>query len=346
MEKIERVKYEAIIIGAGPAGTACGYLLASRGVKCVVVDRAVFPRDKICGGGLSPRCHRLLHEIFPDLRYEYNPVNRIKLYINGRLRLDFETDEPLRITQRKLFDKQLLDEYLRIGGEFVNDALTDIQETADGIVATLKSGRQLTGRYLVGADGANSRVRKYLAGPQEAKVLCVEKYMPRTDENVVVGCLSNDYGIGYAYVFPNLEHNVVGYGNMDASKVNLDHVIEGMEKAGVKLSKSEARLKGAFIPMDSNYPLHDRILLIGDAGGFPQRVTCEGIYFVLLTARNAARAILEGIPFRETNAVVFAKKKKEERAVGFFYSRMGLWLLSMGCRWFPGLIARTYNKHV
>lgn len=339
-------RFDTIIIGAGPAGTACGYLLKKRGVDCVVIDRAVFPRDKICGGGLTPRCYWLLNEIFPEIAYEYNAVKRIKLYINGRQRLDFEAEKEIRITQRKLFDKCLLDEYLRIGGVFVNDALNGIEETADGVVVKLRSGRQMTCNHLVGADGANSRVRKYLAGTPKLRMLCVEKYLPRTSENSIVGSIANHYGVGYFYVFPNKDYNVVGYGNLDASKVDLDKVTAEMQAAGVNITPSDARLKGAYIPIDTNYPLNDRILLIGDAGGFPNKVSCEGIYFALLTARNAAHAIADGIPFSKTNADVFRKKKMEERVLRVFYSRFGLWLLTVGCRWFPKLITRVFNKQV
>src|SRR2546430_2292891 len=64
--------YDALVIGAGPAGSAAAYTLASRGVRVCLVDKAVFPRDKLCGGLVTHRSINLLSEIFenklnPDL---------------------------------------------------------------------------------------------------------------------------------------------------------------------------------------------------------------------------------------------------------------------------------------
>ena len=71
------------IIGAGPAGSTCGLLLRKRNIDCVLVDRATFPRDKICGGGLTPRSYKLLSQLLPQFRYDYNSVHRLKLCIEG-----------------------------------------------------------------------------------------------------------------------------------------------------------------------------------------------------------------------------------------------------------------------
>ena len=74
---------KVLIAGAGPAGTTCGLLLRQKGIDCIVVDRAVFPRDKICGGGLTPRSYQLFGSLLPKFRYDYNSVNRLKLLLEG-----------------------------------------------------------------------------------------------------------------------------------------------------------------------------------------------------------------------------------------------------------------------
>ena len=65
---------DVVIIGAGPAGSICGYLLQKAGKSCLLVDHATFPRDKLCGGGLTPKCWKLLDELIPGFKYEYNCV--------------------------------------------------------------------------------------------------------------------------------------------------------------------------------------------------------------------------------------------------------------------------------
>ena len=102
--------------------------------------------------------------------------------------------------------------------------------------------------------------------------------------------------------------------------------------------------KGAFIPRSCDYPIHNHIILIGDAGGFPNRLTAEGLYYAFLTASHAAEAITSGRPFAEVNAKVFAHKKKELWEARFFYSKTGLWLLRFLCNNFPGFLTRCYNR--
>ena len=119
-----------------------------------------FPRDKICGGGLTPRFYRLLSSLFPTFHYDYNSVNRLKLLVEGEQVFDLHMNKELRIVKRREFDAQLLEEYQKSGGAFANDALDAIEEKDGQIIVTLKSGRQVACDYLVGADGANSRVRK------------------------------------------------------------------------------------------------------------------------------------------------------------------------------------------
>ena len=70
---------KVLIVGAGPAGSVCGYLLQKAGVPCILIDHATFPRDKICGGGLTSKCWHLLQQLMPDFKYDFNPVHHIRL---------------------------------------------------------------------------------------------------------------------------------------------------------------------------------------------------------------------------------------------------------------------------
>lgn len=328
---------KVLIVGAGPAGSTCGLLLRKQKVDCMVIDRAVFPRDKICGGGLTPRSYRLLNRLLPTFHYDYHSVSRLKLLLEGRQIFDLDMPEELRIVKRRQFDAQLLEAYLGIGGQFVNEALTAIEEREGKIIATLKSGRQVACDYLVGADGANSRVRKYLNPQADHGILCMEQYAPKSSDDAIVINVSRHYRHGYYYLFPNASYDVQGFGDRDTTPQTFRQVLDDMGCPDLKA-------KGAYIPNSTDYPLHDRILLIGDAGGFPNRVTYEGLYYAFLTASHAAEAITTGRRFAEVNHQVFKNKKKEERYARLFYNPTGLAILRFCCQRCPGFVRRCYKR--
>ena len=351
-------KTKVLIAGAGPAGSTCGLLLRKKGVDCMLVDRAAFPRDKICGGGLTPRSYRLLQRLLPEFAYDYNTVHRLQLMIEGDSVLDFRMGSELRIVRRRDFDARLLEAYRQSGGVFINEALMKVEEADGHIVVTLKSGRQVACDYLVGADGANSRVRRYLNPNSSHGILCMEQYAPiaaggtdkdgqqtggsRTEdgqktERPVVGNLSRRYRQGYYYSFPNASADVQGFGDLVTTPDSYRRVLDEMGCADLKAL-------GAYIPQSIDYPLRDRIILIGDAGGFPNRLTFEGLYYAFLTAANAAEAIASGRSFALVNKKVFANKKKEERAARLFYSDTGLTLLRLLCKGCPSLVVWLFNK--
>lgn len=328
-----------IVVGAGPAGSVCAYLLKQSGVDVTLVDKALFPRDKLCGGGLTPKAYDLLDKIYPDFHYDYNSIRRFRVTVNDKASCVFESERELRIVKRKDFDHELLKRYLQAGGRFLNAGLKTINEHRDGSIAvTLTDGTQLSCDYLVGADGANSRVRSYLSPNQNHKVLILEEYLEKQQENAIEIGLSTDYEGGYYYRFPNNDFDAIGFAAYNASPERFRRILK--EKG-----LPETTLKGAFITVSTDYPLHERIILIGDAGGFCNRLTYEGLFYAFQTAQNAHDAIVSQKPFAEVNALYFRKKKNEQRKARWLYSGFGIKMSSICCRW-PRLVKLVYDKNV
>jgi flavin-dependent dehydrogenase len=92
------------------------------------------------------------------------------------------------------------------------------------------------------------------------------------------------------------------------------------------------KLKGAYVYLSDDYPLRDNIILIGDAGGFANRTTCEGLYDAFKTAEHAATAIIEKRPFHEVNAPVFRKMQNQLRVHHFLFSSLGFFFVKQMCR--------------
>lgn len=327
---------DVVIVGAGPAGSVCGYLLQKSGIDCVVVDRAFFPREKICAGGLTPKAWHLLDELMPNVKYNYNTVSRLHVDVDGEKNCEFAIAEPIRVVRRKAFDHKLLQEYQSIGGAFIHDTMTQIEEENHRIVVTLRSGMRIACRYLVGADGSNSRVRHYLKPNDDLGILIMEQYIEKGHDDTIDIKVSQKYkGAGYYFRFPNTDFNAVGFSDEHTTPDKFRQVLceQGID---------ETTFHGAFVYISCDYPLHDHIILIGDAGGFANRTTFEGLYNAFATARNAAVSIIRNKPFREVNRRVFRKMKREVLVQKFFYSKTAFFIIKRMCR-FPRLAAACMN---
>lgn len=328
---------DVLIVGAGPAGSVCAYLLQKAGISCLLIDRATFPRDKLCGGGLTPKCWKLLDELIPGFKYEYNSIRKIRLTVEENNHCDFESALELRLVKRKEFDNDLVELFKSVGGKFQQGSFLRYDEQDDGLVVTLKSGEQIACRYLVGADGSTSTVRHFLANNHDNGFLILEQYVEKSPDNAIEVTLSKNYDLrGYYYRFPNSEFDAIGYGDESAT---IDKFREILKQKNIP----ETKLLGCYIYLKNDYPLHDRVILIGDAGGFANRLTSEGIRPAFETARNAAEAIISGRPFKEVNASMFQKMEKQERFARFFYKKSTLRLLGWLCH-IPGALKWCFDR--
>lgn len=314
---------DVLVAGAGPAGSTCAYLLQRAGHPCLLVDPASFPRDKICGGGLTPRAWAVMDRLYPGLRYDYVSVKRMNLYMDGKFRGGYNLTKEIRVVQRKVFDNLLLTQYLQAGGALQKDRLWDIRELEDGrLEVTLQSGEKIVCRYLVGADGANSRVRQYLNPASKARMLIFEQYNPKSGTDEISVELSNKYDYGYFYLFPNKTADVVGYVEWNASREKFGKVLDSF-------GMQPGHTLGAFISTEVDYPAHRHILLVGDAGCWCDCLSYEGIYFALATGENAARAILEDKPFEEVNQEMVLRKQHRTQAARKLYNPVGMAMVKL-----------------
>ncbi len=329
MENLRKI--DVLIVGAGPAGVVCASLLKQKGVECAIVDHATFPRDKVCAGGLTVKAWRLLEHLLPEFQYDYRPIDRLRIQFEQDKVCEFKSEYPIRMTTRKEFDYSLVKYYQdTLGGELIKGSFARFEQQADQhILVTLKSGEQFLCRYLVAADGANSLIRRQMHGAPKLQALFLEMYDDRMLSDDIFVHFSEKYKPGCLYKFSSNKRDIYGFVSVDCIDDFPRHV-EKFRQALSSFGIPLGRIRGAYIPLNTVASTVDHVILIGDAGGFPNKLTGEGLYDAFKTAYNAYVAIVNNRPFRETNSEVFEKMKRQEKVYSFFFSKIGFNLI----RWF------------
>lgn len=314
---------QTIIVGAGPAGCVCGYILAKNKRECLIIERKEFPREKLCGGGLTPKSVHLLDRIYPNLKYEYQTVSQMEVYSPKQMLANFRMAEGIRTVVRKNFDNILLEQYKGIGGEVLQAKVSSIEEIENKIYLTLSDKTVVSCDTLVGADGANSIIRKHVDPNRKKGLVWMEKGVADKSEKNIKIFFDKRYREGYGYLFPNTNGYVVGYGHSNTpSMAEFEQMLSHYE-----LSK-DGKIKGAYIPtMDKiEYKFCKNIILIGDAGSYVDSVTSEGLFYAMKTGENAATAILLDKDFRLVNEKIILRIRKIRKLALLFYSSYGQWI--------------------
>src|SRR3954451_6852684 len=158
--RIARVeRFDAIVVGAGPAGSTAAYRLASAGARTLLLDRARFPRDKPCGGGLTVRAVRALP--FPVEPVVEHVVDRLGLRVADGPSVERRGRGPLVLmTQRRRLDAYLADRAAAAGADFRDGVKGSGVVGGDDDVVVELGGARVAGSVLIGADGANGVVAR------------------------------------------------------------------------------------------------------------------------------------------------------------------------------------------
>lgn len=310
---------DVLVVGAGPAGSAAARVLADSGRDVTIVDKAVFPRDKCCGDGLTTLALRELESIAFDPRsvpswttvdaaWVRSPSGReVCLPLIG-------TGQYAAVTPRMELDNALV-EHARAAGAKVldghgfvailDDEPTHIDVDVDGIGA-------VRARYVIAADGMWSPVRKalglgepgYLGEWHGFRQYATNVTGPARDRLYV--WFEPDLIPGYAWSFPLPDGRTnVGFGvlrdgtrKVQEMKVTWPHLLqrEHIRAALGPDAEMEGRHTAWPIParIDAAALASGRVLFVGDAAAATDALTGEGIGQALLTGRLAAEALIAG----------------------------------------------------
>lgn len=357
-----------LVVGGGPAGATAARALARAGVPVRILDRAAFPRNKPCGGGISMRVLARFPYLEPELsRIATHAVSRLHLEGPERDATLIESERPAALMIRRVeFDALLVSLAQAAGAELVAGAdVVQAHQSGDRVAVTTRDGRRFEAPIVIAADGVHSVVARRLGlntgWPASAVALDMMEETPRSelresdpsalwvaygyepaagvaDCDETAGCelrsadsRFNPHSLrdpqsapnrqsfrrpqcairngrasaGYAYIFPKRDHVNVGVGyvlshyraHIDASPYELQRgLVARLRKRGIIAGESvRANFTPFIIPVGGRLrrPGRGRVLLAGDAGGFVNGFTAEGIYYAMVSGDLAARAVVQ-----------------------------------------------------
>jgi len=297
--------FDVAIVGAGPAGSTAALRLASAGARVLLVDRARFPRDKPCGGGVTLRAARLLpFSIEPVVE---DRVERVECRLAYGPRFERRVREPLALmTQRRRLDHFLVRQAEAAGAD-VRDGVRVADVRAGGLTV---DGEEVAARIVLGADGCNGTAARALGLAGEVvHGVALEANVPHDAR--YAGAMVLELGVvpgGYGWIFPKGDHLNVGVGGHAAEAPRLrEHLARLCDEHGIDPA-SATDTRGYRLPMRRPDGLLARgaTAVIGDAAGLVDPFSGDGMYEAFLSAQLAAEAALDVLAGRAAGLEPYA----------------------------------------
>ena len=305
------IDVDVLIVGGGPSGSALGFLLQKNGISTCIVEKKTFPRAKLCGGLLTQKTIDLLHGIFGDIKLPYEDITSdVRLFLGNDLISSVVCKSKFYLVDRLSFDFHLIQKYREISGLlFENSKLTEID--LSGKTAKLNNGSTIRFKIIAGADGANSQIRKFIDKKFRPNVLCLESSVKSDHMTSGINIHLSVDQYGYGWCFSKGDHYSIGIGCMIKKNKKIKESFLSFLNQQNKTA-GETDVKGAVVPIGIfvKKPCNDSVILVGDAAGFVDPITGEGIYFALLSAKYAYEAIKESFINKTALSKNYCKKIK------------------------------------
>ena len=322
--------FDVVVVGAGPSGAAAAYWLAEAGHQVAVLEKARFPRDKTCGDGLTPRAVRQLQDMGLagplDEFHRFGGLRSVAHGITLELEWPRHPDFPPYgyVVPRRHLDEMVAEAAVKAGATLwpATEAVAPLVE--GGLVVGARAKRKETGaledirgRYLVVADGANSRFGRALGTARARRYplgMAIRGYFrsPGHDQDWIESHLDlrdrkGDSLPGYGWIFPVGDGTVnVGVGLLSTFRgwkaVNTSHLMEAFVESapahwGLSPETATCAPTGGRLPMGNSVEpsAGPTWLVTGDAAGAINPFNGEGIAYAYETGRMAAEILDEAL---------------------------------------------------
>lgn len=293
--------FSVAIIGSGPSGASTAFYLGKKGISTVIIEKETLPRYKTCGGGFVNRGRKdMPFDISKVIEREFFTVDT---YFNFKNHYQSKKDEPIiTMIMRDAFDHLITKKAKELGVTLLeNHKLTAID--FNGKKAILKTSQaNVSANFVIAADGVLSPTAKMAGWKEDTRNLIpaleyeVEvspEDFKRLSKNVRFDIDAVPYG--YAWSFPKKNHLSLGVLTTKKRKINLkEYYRKYLKTLGIKnIIKEDAH--GFQIPIAPRTDgfVKQNVFLIGDAAGFADPITAEGISNAILSGKYVAEAIIE-----------------------------------------------------
>jgi geranylgeranyl reductase family protein len=287
--------FDVVVIGAGPAGSTAAYRLASAGARVLVVDKAVFPRDKPCGGGVTTRAARLLpFSIEPVVE---DRIERIECRLRYGSRFVRRPRAPVALmTQRRRLDHFLLQKAAEAGAD-ARDGVKVADVRPGGLTV---DGEEIQARLVIGADGCNGTSARALdLGVEIVHGVALEANIPHraAPRERFAATMVLEIGAvrgGYGWIFPKRDHVNVGVGGDQSEGPRLRAALRRLcEEYGID-PEAATETRGYRLPLrrPQSRLARGTAAVIGDAAGLVDPFSGDGMFEAFLSSQLVAEAAL------------------------------------------------------
>lgn len=301
--------FDCIIVGAGPAGGSAAYHLAQQGHSVLVLEKADFPRNKSCGGGVSPAVAEWFDFDFSPV--VQNHVSQVKytFKMDDPAEVELQGVTPMWMVQRSQFDNFLIEQATGKGAEFKSGVEVTGASLQGDTWQIQTSAGAFEGKYLIAADGASSTVAQLLGMGNTPTIAAASLHVPGTvsDRRKVTaffdfGSLKN----GFMWCFPKADGYSLSAAYVRNPKGKPDELKKQLTKYAelFDLDPSQGEYKEHPLNLwQENRTLNsDRALLAGEAAGMVDPLIGEGIRPAMYTGIKAASAVMGALK-GEANAL-------------------------------------------
>lgn len=294
--------FDCIIVGAGPAGGSAAYHLAQQGQSVLVLEKASFPREKSCGGGVSPAIAKWFDFDFSPV--VQNQVSQVKytFKMGDPAEVALQGVTPMWMVHRGQFDNFLLEQATAKGAEF-KSGIEVTGATLEGETWQVQTNNgTFEGKYLIAADGANSTVAKFLGLGNTPTIAAASLQVPGTVSDRQKITAFFDFGSlknGFMWCFPKADGYSLSAAYVRDAKGKSDELKKQLTKYAESFNLDASQGEYQEHPLNlwqKDRALHsDRALLVGEAAGMVDPLIGEGIRPAMFTGVKAAGAVIAAL---------------------------------------------------